>query len=90
MQAVYLEASLNGSVDNNKEVIKRIGEATTSAKKTKSFRGKIPHLHQMEAPSLEFHRLQQVMIRTDAFQMIMLRRVIGVPPTHIDRSCTNQ
>ena len=102
-QAVYLGASLTDSVDNHKEVIKRIGEATAIAKKLNLFwtkartsiKWKLQVLNSIVFSKLLYgletiQLIQSEQNKLDAFQMELLRRVFRVPPTHIDRSWTNQ
>ena len=88
-QAVYLGASLTDSVDNHKEVIKRIGEATAIAKKLNFFwtkartsiKWKLQVLNSIVFSKLLYgpetiQLIQSEQNKLDAFQMKLLRRVL--------------
>ena len=102
-QAQYLGATLTDAIDNHREVMRRIGEATAVAKQLGLFWSKARttirwKLRVMESvvfnklvyglETIQLTRREQDQI--DAFQLKMFRRVLKIPPTHIDRSWTNQ
>ena len=102
-QATYLGATLTDAVDNHREVIKRIGEAAAAANQLRIFWSqarttiawKIRVLDSIVISKL-LYSLETIQLtksqqnRLDAWQHKMLRRILNVPPTHLDRTWTNQ
>ena len=102
-QATYLGATLTDAVDNHKEILQKIGEANATAnqlgilwsKARISKKWKLTILDSVVMNNL-LYGLETMQLpksdqdRIDAFQMKMLRRVLTVPPTHIDREWTNR
>ena len=103
MQTVHLGATLTEAFDNRREILKKVGEANSIANRLKVFwskarttkRWKLRVLNSVIFGKLLYGletiqptRAEQD--RIDAFQMKMLRRVLQVPPTHVDREWTNQ
>ena len=102
-QALYLGATLRDSVDNHTEVIRRIGSVNAMASQLQLFWSKAGTtvkwrlrvfeatlssklLHGLETMQLTKSELNSI----DAFQMKMLRKILTVPSTYIDRAWTNQ
>jgi len=101
--ASYLGATLTDSVDNHKEIMQRLGAVNATALQLQPFWSqtrttvkwrlrvfeaalstKLPHgLETMQLTRSEQNTLY-------AFQLKMLRRILRVPSTHIDRELTNQ
>ena len=101
-KATYLGTILSDTIDNKVEVAKRLAEATATANKLKIFWNKASNpawwkiraydaiirsklLYGLECIQLteaEIHEL-------DAYQIKGLRRILHIPPTHIDRTWTN-
>ena len=98
-QVEYLGAKVRDSVDNHREVLKRMGQASATASQLQlcwnKARTAIKWKRQV-ANSKLLYGLETVQLtqseqnRIDAFQMKMLKRILRVPPTHIGRSWTNQ
>ena len=102
-QATYLGATLTDAVDNHREVIKRIGKAAAAANQLRIFWSqarttiawKIRVLDSIVISKL-LYSLETIQLtkseqnRLDAWQHKMLRRILNVPPTHLDRTWTNQ
>ena len=102
-QAKYLGAVLTDAIDNHQEVIRRMGEATAVAKQLNLFWSKARttvkwKLRVMESIVLNkltygletIQLTQREQNQINAFQLKMFRRVLNIPPTHVDRSWTNQ
>ena len=102
-QTVYLGATLTDAVDNRREILKKIGEANSIANRLKLFwskarttkRWKLKVLNSVIFGKL-LYGLETIQLtraeqdRVDEFQMKMLRRVLQVPPTPVNRDWTNQ
>ena len=101
-QTAYLGATLTVAVDNRREVLKKIGEATgianqlkllwSKARTTKTWKLRVLTSAVFNKLSYGLETIQLTKAeqsRIDTFQMKMLRRVLQVPPTHVDREWTN-
>ena len=101
--ASYLGATLTDSVDNHKEIMQRLGAVNATAlqlqplwsqtRTTVKWRLRVFEaalstklLYGLE--TIQLTRSEQNTL--DAFQMKMLRRILRVPSTYIDREWTNQ
>jgi len=101
-KAIYLGTLLTDTNDHHAEINNRIAECTTTANKLKLFwnkanttikwklqvfdaivRSKL--LYGLETVQLT----QNEKLRIDAHQMKGIRRILKIPPTHIDRTWTN-
>ena len=78
------------SVDNHREVLKRIGQASATASQLQLFWNKARTSTKLLYGLETVQHTQSGQNRVDAFEMNMLRRILRVPPTHIDRSWTSQ
>ena len=102
-QALYLGATLTDSVDNHKEITQRLGAVKATALQlqpfwSKSYTSVKWRLQVLEAAlntkllygleTIQLTKSEQNLI--DNFQTKMLRRVLRVPSTYIDREWTNQ
>ena len=85
------------------EILKKIGEANSIANRLKLFWSKARTTKRWKLRVLNsvifgksLYGLETIQLtraeqdRIDAFQMKMFRRVLQVPPTHVDREWTNQ
>ena len=103
IRSLYLGATLTDSVDNHTEVIRRIGSVNAMASQLQLFWSKAGttvkwRLRMFEAAlsskllyGLETTQLTKSELNSiDAFQMKMLRKILRVPSTYIDRAWTNQ
>ena len=101
--AKYLGTLLTDSVDNGAEVTSRINDVLGTCAKTKSFWNKAQttvkwklRVYDSVIKSKLLYGLETIQLtgneqsRLDAFQMKGYRRILGIPPTHIDRSWTNE
>ena len=95
-QTAYLGATLTVAVDNRREVLKKIGKATGIANQLKLLWSKARTTKAWNLrvlTSVVFNKflygLETIQSRIDAIEMKMLRRVLQVPPTHVDREWTN-
>ena len=95
MQTVHLGATLTEAVDNRREILKKVGEANSIANRLKVFWSKARTTKRWKLRVLNSVIFGKLLYgletdSIDAFQMKMLRRVLQVPPTHVDREWTNQ
>ena len=100
--AAYLGSLLTDSFDNKTEVLNRLGDCIATANRLKLFwqkartsvRWKIQVFHAIVRSKL-LHGLECIQVteseisKLNAFQNESLRRILGKPPTFIDRQATN-
>ena len=102
-QGKYLGATLTDTVDNRQELSHRIGAVVATARqlnplwfqarssktwKIRVFESTLASKLLYGLESLQLTSNEQKLI--DNFQMKMLRNILGVPPTYVNRSWTNQ
>ena len=101
--AVYLGSLLTDSFDNKAEVLNRLGDCIATANRLKLFwqkaktsiTWKIQVFHAIVRSKLLYgleciQLTQSEISRLNGFQNKSLRRILGKPPTFIDRQATNQ
>ena len=101
--ARYLGSILNEAADNTNEIKSRIGETVGMANKLQLFWSKANTTIKWKLRVLDAVLLSKLMYgldtmqltknelqKLDSFQMKMLRRILSVPPTFVDRQWTNQ
>ena len=102
-KAVYLGAILTDTNDNHSEINNRISDCIVTSNRLKLFWNKAKttikwKLQVFDAMirskllyGLETIQLtQNEKLRLDAFQMKGIRRILQIPPTHVDRTWTNE
>ncbi len=102
-RAVYLGTILTDKNENKTEIANRIADATAVANKLKLFWNKAENddkwkitVYNAVSRSKLLYGLECLELtqpekdRLDAFQIKGLRRRLHIPPTHIDRSTTNE
>lgn len=99
--AVYLGTLLTDTVDNHKEIMKRIADCTRTCNRLKLFwnqartsiKWKVQVFHSILRSKLPYG-LETIQLnptdqrKIDSFQMNGYRRILHIPPTYIDRTMT--
>jgi hypothetical protein len=102
-QAKYLGGLLSDTVDNKKELACRLADVNSTANKLKLFWTKAQTTIKWKLKVFDailgsklLYGLETIQLtepekaQINAFQIKCLRRILNVPPTHIDRTWTNK